>query len=245
MRRVETCDTGFQKLEVWKSRDEVEFRVAGAVHAWRHGGRFLSGLAWDNIAAACLLRPAGPPASVLMLGLAGGTSLRILRHLLPDCRFTAVEIDGKIIGLARKWMHLDEIGIEIVTADAYQWLRDNRRRFDVVIDDVYLAGADDVFRPVAWESAHLDILCRTTAPGGLLAANLVTGPGHRTMQSRMRRLFRGRFPIVRSVTTPESLNETLVGGETVATGRRLAGWLWKFPHGTDRRLWRKIAVRKL
>jgi len=232
-------------MEVWKSCNEVEFRVAGAVHAWRHRERFLSGLAWDSIAAACLLRPAGPPTTLLMLGLAGGTSLRVLRHLLPDCRFTAVEIDAKIIDAARRWMHLGEIGIEIVVADAYQWLRDNRRRFDAVIDDVYLAGADDVFRPLAWESAHLDTLCRAIAPGGLLAANLVTGPGHRAMQSLMRRLFRDRFPVVRSVTTPESLNETLVGGQNVATGRRLDPWLWKFPHGTDRRLWRQIAVRKL
>jgi spermidine synthase len=243
MRKAATCETSFQKLEVWTSENEVEFRVEGAVHAWRHDKRYLSGLAWDNIAAACLLRPDGPPESVLMLGLAGGTSLRILRRLLPECRFTAVEIDAQIVDLAREWTHLDEIGVEVVVADAYQWLRRNRRRFDAVIDDIYLAGADDVFRPVAWEARHLDSLQKAVAPGGLLAANLVTGVGHRTMQMRFRRLFRDRFPVVRSVTTPASLNETLVGGQEVSSGRCLSKW--RFPNATDRRRWNKIKVRKL
>ena len=243
MRKAATCETDFQKLEVWTNESEVEFRVEGAIHAWRHNNRYLSGLAWDNIAAACLLRPSGPPESVLMLGLAGGTSLRILRRLLPECRFTAVEIDSQIVELARQWMHLDEIGVEVIMADAYRWLRRNRRRFDVVIDDIYLAGADDVFRPVAWEATHLDSLQKAVAPRGLLAANLVTGVGHRTMQMRFRRLFRERFPVVRSVTTPASLNETLVGGREVASGRCLSSW--RFSNATDRRRWKKIKVRKL
>lgn len=245
MRRVEDVETAFQRLEVWKSGQQVEFRVAGAVHAWWHRQRLLTGLAWDNLAAACLLRAGGPPRSVLMLGLAGGTSLRVLRHLLPECRFTAVEIDPEIVEVARREMALDELGIEVVIGDAYQWLRGKRRKFDVVVDDVYLAGKDDVFRPLAWEREHLAMLGRTVAAGGLLAANLVTGPGHRTMQSRVRRMFRGNFPVVRSVTTRDSLNETLVGGEGVATGRALERWEASFAESRDRVYWRRLRVRKL
>jgi len=245
MRRVENVETEFQSFEVWKSGEQVEFRVAGAIHAWWHRRRFLTGLAWDNLAAGCLLRPGGPPRSVLMLGLAGGTSLRVLRHLLPECRFTAVEIDAGIVELARREMALDELDVELVIGDAYEWLKRNRRKFDVVVDDVYLAGKDDVFRPLAWEQEHLSMLGRAVAAGGLLTANLVTGEGHRTMQSRIRRLFCNGFPVVRSVTTPASLNETLVGGEEVATGRELGRWESMFPDWRDRKLWRRLRVRKL
>ena len=97
MRRFSTVKTHFQELEIWKSDLAIEFRVAGAIHASYHRNRFLTGLAWDIIAAAALLRPGGPPRSVLMLGLAGATSLRILRNLLPACRFTAIDIDAEII----------------------------------------------------------------------------------------------------------------------------------------------------
>ena len=98
MRRIKTVHTRHQSLEVWKSLRSTEFRVEGAVHAWHHRDRFLTGQAWDLIAAGALLGERfHPPRTVLMLGLAGGTAYRVLRHLLPECRLTAVDIDGELV----------------------------------------------------------------------------------------------------------------------------------------------------
>ena len=245
MRLIAEIQTDFQPLSVWGSDREREFRVAGAVHAWWHRERFLTGLAWDAIAAAVLLRPAGPPRSVLMLGLAGGTSLRILRHLLPEAEMTAVEIDPHILDLGREHMALDDLGVETVIADAYAWLRKNRRRFDVVVDDIYRATDDDVVRPGAYDAATAASLHRALAKDGLLAANLITGRGHRLTQSKFRAFFRTAFPQVRSVSTPESANEVLVGGEAVLTRQSLAPWWQKFPTTRDRRFWDALNVRRL
>ena len=244
-RRVASVTTEFQKVEVWKSDHQTEFRVAGAIHAWWHRSWFLTGLAWDNLAAACLLRPAGPPKSVLMLGLAGGTAFRMLRHLLPGCQLTAVDIDEDIISLAREHMALDELKIEIHTGDAYRWLAQNKRRFDVVIDDIYLAGAGDVFRPAGPGAQHMPLVKRAIAPGGLLCMNLVTGKGHRAVQSQARAMFQSSFGRVRTVLTPACLNETLVGGDDVLAASALAKWEDRFEDAYDRRLWRRIKVRKI
>lgn len=245
MRLSQSVQTHYQALEIWKSPVATEFRVAGALHAWYHKNRYLTGLAWDLIAAAALLRKDGPPRSMLMLGLAGGTAYRVLRHLLPDCHLTAVDIDPEIVELARVHMDLDELGIEVHIADAYPWLARNRRKFDVVFDDIYLAGKTDVFRPRAWDPALMGHLRRAVAPGGLLAANLVTGPGHRSMQSLTRRIFREEFPRVRSLTTPEGMNEVLVAGESVATQRQLGPYGEAFREWRDRVYWDRIQVRTL
>ena len=245
MRRTGIVHTQFQSLEIWKSDQAAEFRVAGALHASFHKNRFLTGLAWDLIAAAALLRKDGPPRSVLMLGLAGGTAYRVLRHLLPRCRLTAVDIDPEIVSLAREHMGLDELGIEVHTADAYQWLEKNRRKFDVVIDDIYLAGKTDVFRPRAWNPHLLVQLRRAVAPGGLLAVNLVTGPGHREMQSLTRRVLRDAFPVVRSLRTQEGMNEVLVAGESVATRRQLDPYHDTFKNWRDRAYWDRVKVRRI
>jgi len=245
MHKTTTVDTAFQRVEVWKSDRQTEFRVAGAIHAWWHRDKFLTGLAWDNLAACCLLRPGGPPKSVLMLGLAGGTSFRALRQLLPDVELTAVDIDPGIVDLAREHMHLDDLGVTVAIDDALKWLGLNPRRFDVVIDDVYLAGKTDVFRPQHWDEHYLDRLKRAVAPGGLLAANLVTGTGHRTVQSHARRVLKDAFPVVRSVTTPMSMNETLVAGEAVLPGSALVPWTERWTMYGDRRFWGKLRVRKL
>jgi spermidine synthase len=245
MHRTEIVHTRFQSLEIWKSDLATEFRVEGALHAWFHQKRYLTGLAWDLIAAAALLRKEGPPKSMLMLGLAGGTAYRILRHLLPECQLTAIDIDPEIVDLARTHMDLDALSIEVHTVDAYPWLEKNQRQFDVVFDDIYLAGKTDVFRPQAWNPGLLAHLQRATAPGGLLAVNLVTGPGHRTMQSLTRKILCESFPTVRSLRTPAGMNEVLVAGETVATLRQLTPYQEQFQYWRDRMYWDRIALRRI
>lgn len=245
LRRISVVRTAHQDLEIWKSDSAVEFRVAGAVHAFYHHRRFLTGLVWDMLAASALLGTREEPRSVLMLGLAGGTSLRTLRHLLPACRFTAIDIDGEIVRLARRHMALEQTGVEVVIGDAYAWLRKNRRTFDVVIDDIYLAGRTDVFRPQAMDRRLLADLRLCVAPRGVLAVNLVTGPGHRTTQSAVRRVLRNNFAEVRAVTSPVAMNEVLVAGQSVGTVRRLRQWATLFPEPRDRAYWRKISVRRI
>lgn len=245
MRRTETVQTSHQSLEIWKSDLSTKFRVAGAIHASFHRKRFLTGLAWDMIAASALLGKHDPPRSVLMLGLAGGTAFRILRHLLPDCKFTAIDIDPEIVDLARRHMELDALGIEVIIGDAYPWLAKNRRTFDVVIDDIYLAGKTDVFRPQAWDGCLLQHLQRAVAPGGVLAVNLVTGAGHRTMQSLTRRILTENFPVVRAIKSAEAMNEVLVAGDCVASGKRLYSYREVFKDWRDCDYWDRLEVRRL
>lgn len=142
-------------------------------------------------------------------------------------------------------MHLGELGIEIITADAYTWLEKNERQFDVVFDDIYLAGKTDVFRPRAWDPLLLGHLQRAVAPRGLLAVNLVTGEGHRTMQSLTRKILREVFHEVRSLKTLEGMNEVLVAGDCVATRRQLDPYSTAFTHGRDAEYWDRVTLRRI
>lgn len=239
---LERARTRFQEVVVRGDGTVTEFQVEGAVHAWRHELRYLS-MAWGAMAAAALLGEKRPPRRILMLGLAGGTVFRILRHLLPEAVLTAVEIDREILDLARRHMRLDDLGARIHVADARDWLARNRRSFDVVIDDCYLAGPEDVFRPHAGDQNVRNDLLRAVAPGGLLVVNLVTGAGHRRLQSDYRKWFRANFNRVRGITAPDTQNEILVGGDEVAAAARLKDFA--FTHPADRKRWRDLKVRKI
>lgn len=242
MRIIERAQSPYQSVVVRGDGVQTEFQVQGAVHAWRHEHRFLS-MAWGAMAASVLLA-ARPPRSVLMLGLAGGTVFRILRHLLPDARLVAVEIDPWIHALARKHMRLDDLAIEVHLADAKHWLAANRRRFDAVIDDCYLAGAGDVYRPHALDAPVQQDLLRAVAPGGLLAVNLITGAGHRRLQSAYRAWFRSHCRETVMLSAPDSQNEILAGGDTVAGKRALRPYAARFAHHLDARKWKEIRLRR-
>jgi spermidine synthase len=245
MRRLTTCQTDFQTTEVWGNAQEAEFRVAGATHAWWHRSRWLTGLAWDCLAAACMLRPAAPPRSLLMLGLGGGTTIRALRRLLPSLECVAVELDGGMIRLAQKYMELDQLGITVIHGDAYQYLASCGRTFDVVMDDVYAAGALDVSRPGAYTDAMAADLSRCLDPDSLFVANLVTGAGHRTMQSRFRQFCKDRFAMVRSISTPLSMNEALVAGRQVLPGSTLHPMRHLWASRQDASCWQALRTARL
>ena len=92
----------------------------------------------------------------------------------------------------------------------------------MVFDDIYLAGKTDVFRPQAWNPELLAHLRRAVAPGGVLAVNLVTGarpPDNAVAHAEnlVRRVSRR----CAACTTPAGMNEVLVAGDAVATGRQL------------------------
>lgn len=79
----------------------------------------------------------------------------------------------------------------------------------------------------------------------MLAVNLVTGPGHRTMQPATRRILLASFAEVRTVKSPAAMNEVLVAGQIVAPASRLRRCRTLFAEAADRAHWGKIMVRRL
>ncbi len=245
MRRISTQKTPYQTIEIWGNADEVEFRVAGAIHAWWHRQQFLTGLAWDCLCAASLLRPGPEPKKFLMLGLGGGTTIRSLHFLMPRLQFTAVELDEGMLDLARQHMALDKLPVNVIHGDAYSYLQDTKETFDVILDDVYSSGAEDVMRSTAYDAPLTKALKRRLAPGGIFIANLVTGTGHRRTQTQFRQFFKNEFPVVRTIRTPGSLNEALIGGVDVLPASALKPYAHLWPLKKDRHFWSQLQCRRL
>ena len=244
MQLVETIQTPYNEIDVWDTDQGFEFQVTGATHAAYHNKHLMTGQAWDAITAAALLHPMDFPQNVLMLGLAGGTAVRQLRHLLPHAKITAIEIDSTIVQLARKYMHLDDWDVEVIIADAYAYTAQTIHSFDVVIDDIYLSGIKDVHRPRAIDRTVLQQLKQQTHPEGIICANLVTGAGHRTMQKMAKEGFVAAFDEVRIVTPPDSYNQTLVGGKSLRMPKRLKEFTSQLTAPYDQRKWNALKVTR-
>ena len=223
-----------------------EIRVKGASLCRLPSGRFLTGYAWDALTAAALLRPSGPPRSLLLLGLGGGTMLRQFLHLHPGTEVTAVDLDPAMIRTARWVLRKHAARLDLVHADALRWVASNRsRRFDVVIDDLYAAGPDDVYKPVTPDRSWVGSLARLRGPDGAVVMNLVTGPGHHRVRTLARASFRDVFAEAACVRPPLGVNEVLWGGATVPDTAAPAQYAPCWPSARDRSDWRRFTVRCL
>jgi hypothetical protein len=156
----------------------IEHRLGGRKHrslasVGRHG-RIFDQSSMDRSRPARLVFPyeslmaaafalAASRGSALLLGLGGGAMCRHLAAFLPRCALTIVEIDPVIVGLTRRYFG---IGQRIVLADAMRFMARNRRRYDVVLVDLYDGRGCADAAAAFWRNC-MDAV----APGGCLAVN--------------------------------------------------------------------------
>jgi spermidine synthase len=77
---------------------------------------------------------------VLILGFGAGSVLSILRNDFDmDFRVIGVEIDKKVIELAKKHFQIDSYDkLTLINEDAYSFMLHNKKEFDLIVFDVYL-----------------------------------------------------------------------------------------------------------
>ena len=131
----------------------------------------MTGGSWDLLAAPVLLAST-PRPRVLLLGVGGGTVIRVARALRPDAEIVGIDLDREVVAVARREFALDALGATIEIAEAQRYLGDLPRgdRFDVIIDDIYEPAGCDMRKPRGWSATLRRALTRLT-PDGVLVVN--------------------------------------------------------------------------
>jgi spermidine synthase len=161
------------RVEVVRTARGLELRVEGTLASSHPTGRAGTGPVWDALALPILALPPERRRSILVLGLGGGSVAKVLRELAPRARITGVEIDPAVVDAARAHLGLDRLGVEVVVADGLEALRAERRRFDLVIEDVFVGPSRTVRKPAGFPEPLASLARRRLAPGGILACNTI------------------------------------------------------------------------
>ena len=117
---------------------------------------------------------APPPASVLMIGLGGGSLAKFVYHRIPAARIEAVEVSPRVVAIARQYFHVpaDDERFRIVVTDGAEHVR----RGDVTADVVLVDGYEGDTYVEALASPAFYAACRERlAPGGVVVVNLWGG----------------------------------------------------------------------
>jgi spermidine synthase len=137
---------------------------------WRSGSP-ATGSVWDALAAPLLALPPARRRAVLVLGLGGGSVARLVRAVAPRARIVGVERDREVLRAARRWFDLDALGLELRCDDARDYLVGERRRFDLIVEDVFVGRGRAARKPGWLPEPGLRLAVGRLTPGGVLVAN--------------------------------------------------------------------------
>ena len=106
---------------------------------------------------------------VLILGLGMGSIIEILEEYFEKLSFTGIEKDSAIIELYKKYVEpKSTFNISIYEDDAYEYVRDNQKKFDLINIDIFI---NDVIPDPFHDLAFLENLKKLLSKNGLVLFN--------------------------------------------------------------------------
>jgi predicted membrane-bound spermidine synthase len=193
-----------------------------ALHSLYRPGTFLTRGYWDDFLVlpfaasppAASPPPASPPAAspparVAILGDAAGTVARAYGHFLPDTRVDAVELDGKLTQIGKRYFHLSGPRLHLYTADARPWLQASHARYGAIFLDAYRQPYIPFYLVTRqfFESARAHL-----RPGGTFIVNVGHLPDSSSLERVVSATLRAAFPHV--VRDPVSNENSLLVAST-------------------------------
>jgi spermidine synthase len=206
---------GRPRVEVKLGRRGRSLRIDGTFASYYEPGLPLTGSVWDALAVPLVLLPPARRRNVLVLGLGGGSVARVVRALAPAACIVGVEKNREVLRAARRWLDLDALGVEVEEADAREYLARARRRFDVIVEDIFVGRGRAVHKPAWLPAPGLELARRRLAPRGLLVSNTIDE------SSAMLRTLRLLFPATVGIEVEDFDNRVLVAGPRTLGARAL------------------------
>ena len=219
-RVIHEADTEYQYARVVQDTDGtriLELNEGQAIHSIRRPDSYLTDDYWDEMLVLPLAATGRVPRSIAILGNAAGTTARAYGHYFPQTRIDAVEIDGELTGIGRRYFDLRAPRLHTHAADARPFLRRTAQRYDAIIVDAYRQP----YIPFYLSTREFFELARDRLnPGGVLLINV----GHPESSARLEQVLsatlRSAFETVLRDPS-ESTNSVLLATAGAASTREL------------------------
>ncbi|HEV2924740.1 MAG TPA: fused MFS/spermidine synthase [Solirubrobacteraceae bacterium] len=177
-----------------------------ATHSVYVPGSYLTGNYWDGfLVLPFAVRPVAP-GRIAILGDAAGTTARAYGHYFPSTQIDAVELDGQLTEIGRRFFALaPRPQLHTITADARPWLASVSSRYDAIFLDAYRQP----YIPFYLTTREFFALIRShLRPGGVVIVNVGHPSGSGALERAISATLRAVFPFV--ARYPSESTNTLV-----------------------------------
>jgi spermidine synthase len=215
------AETELQYVRVVEQDDgdrALELNEGQAVHSLYRPGSHLTGDVWDGYLVLPFAALGRPPERIAMLGNAAGTVARAYGHFFPRTAVDAVEIDGELFDVGRRYFDLDNPKMEEFEEDARPWLARSDGGYDVIMVDAYRQP----YIPFYLATKEFFELTRDRlTAGGIVILNAGHPEGNDDLETVLGRTMAEVFPNVMRHPI-EDTNTLLVASEAPLSAQRLA-----------------------
>ncbi|HUC07230.1 MAG TPA: fused MFS/spermidine synthase [Solirubrobacterales bacterium] len=202
----------------------LELNEGQAVHSLYRPGSYLTGDYWDGhlvlpFAAAPALRDVSrAPRRIAILGNGAGTVARAYGHFFPGTAVDAVEIDGELTELGRRFFDLRNPRMRTYAEDARPWLRRSSGGYDAIMVDAYRQPYIPFYLATR---EFFELAGERLARGGVVIVNVGHPEGSDELERVLGRTMAAAFPVVGRYPI-ESTNTLLLASEAPLSAARLA-----------------------
>lgn len=140
---------------------------------------------------------------VLVLGLGGGSIIKVIRKYWPKAKITAIDIDAVMVRLGKKYLNMDDYGVDVKIADAFEYLKketSKKTKFDLICVDLYIG---DEFPKKFETENYIHLVGRLLSTGGIAVFNRLYYGEKRKEAVKFGNLLEKSFPKV-DVIYPEA-----------------------------------------
>ena len=131
-------EVGSTNYQVRQAGNSLRLYTNGVFHSQYNPGRPLTGSVWDLLFLPAFFYPPGSIRRVLVLGVGGGAVIQQLRRFIQPESIVGVELNATHLYLAKRFFGVRGKDVELVRADAVDWVNQYRGPvFDIVIDDLF------------------------------------------------------------------------------------------------------------
>jgi spermidine synthase len=221
-RVIYSTETPYQYARVLQLRDGerwLQLNEGVAVHSVYRPWSYLTGGYWDDFLALPLADGLGVPKRIAILGDAAGTVARAYGHYFPSTRVDAVELDGRLTTIGKRYFDLRNPRLHLYTADARPWLAASTARYDAIFLDAYRQPyipfyllTREFFKSVR---AHLN-------RGGAIIVNVGHLPDSDALEKVVSATLRAVFPVVMRDPVSQTSSLVMASTGTLSAQRLLA-----------------------
>jgi len=162
------------RYEVRSAGSTMRLYTDGVFHSQFNPHHILTGHVWDLLMLPAFFYPKNKIKRVLVLGVGGGAAIHMLRHFVAPQSIIGIELNPVHLSVARRFFGLKHRSIELVKADAVEWLKQYRGEgFDMIIDDLFTEVDGEPVSVVKADAGWFSVMLKHLNHDGVIVRNFI------------------------------------------------------------------------